>query len=504
MRGSFGIFKNASSIGSTRIGYTAKLASCSAFSTSSPGGSSGGGGGGGGGRGRGGPIPPKFNFVSSQPGKADSEDGFDDMDKLPPSSGVGHGRGKPLASTPYTPSFNSFVAPNQPSQQQGIGRGRGGRLEQRPYESGNDQDSTLKKPIYLKKDEVTGASSVADSVTAIPRQPIGEKHLPESILNVLTGSGRGVPTRREPPKEGAKEENRHLRPRQAPVGATPGAGRGREKDELGEGSSQVRKPKLSREEAVKKAVGILSKSEEGEGQGEREVEGGRGRGRGRGRRRERGPGGRGRGRGRRDDRDDDEDNDDDDAIFVGDDKDGEKLAKELGPAIMNELTEAFEEMSMEVLPDPEEDEQIDALDTNLKIELEPEYLFGDFEKNPDIDEKPPMPLREALEKMKPFLMTYEGIESQEEWEEVVKETMERVPLLKEIVDHYCGPDRVTAKQQQGELERVAKTLPASAPDSVRRFTDRAVLSLQGNPGWGFDRKCQFMDKLVDQFSKSYK
>lgn len=58
--------------------------------------------------------------------------------------------------------------------------------------------------------------------------------------------------------------------------------------------------------------------------------------------------------------------------------------------------------------------------------------------------------------------------------------MERVPLLKKIVDHYSGPDRVTAKKQREELERVAKTLPANVPDSVKQFTDRAVLSLQVN------------------------
>lgn len=56
--------------------------------------------------------------------------------------------------------------------------------------------------------------------------------------------------------------------------------------------------------------------------------------------------------------------------------------------------------------------------------------------------------------------------------------MERVPLLKEIVDHYSGPDRVTAKQQGEELERVAKTIPESAPASIKRFANRAVLSLQ--------------------------
>lgn len=56
--------------------------------------------------------------------------------------------------------------------------------------------------------------------------------------------------------------------------------------------------------------------------------------------------------------------------------------------------------------------------------------------------------------------------------------MERVPLLKEIVDHYSGPGRVTANKQHQELDRVAKTLPGSAPNSVKQFTERAVLSLQ--------------------------
>jgi len=60
--------------------------------------------------------------------------------------------------------------------------------------------------------------------------------------------------------------------------------------------------------------------------------------------------------------------------------------------------------------------------------LEPEYQFADFESNPDIDEKPPMPLHEALEKVKPFLMAYEGIESQEEWE--VGNTMPNCMLCK--------------------------------------------------------------------------
>lgn len=52
----------------------------------------------------------------------------------------------------------------------------------------------------------------------------------------------------------------------------------------------------------------------------------------------------------------------------------------------------------------------------MQIECEPEYFMEEFGTNPDIDEKPPIPLRDALEKMKPFLMAYEGIQSQEEWE----------------------------------------------------------------------------------------
>lgn len=60
----------------------------------------------------------------------------------------------------------------------------------------------------------------------------------------------------------------------------------------------------------------------------------------------------------------------------------------------------------------------------------------------------------------------------------MKEIMEKLPYMKELMDVYCGPDRVTAKQQQQELERVAKTLPENAASSVKRFTERALLSLQ--------------------------
>lgn len=50
----------------------------------------------------------------------------------------------------------------------------------------------------------------------------------------------------------------------------------------------------------------------------------------------------------------------------------------------------------------------------VQIEFEPEYHVN-F-SNPDIDEKPPMSLEEMLQKVKPFIVAYEGIQNQEEWE----------------------------------------------------------------------------------------
>ncbi|XP_021755230.1 uncharacterized protein LOC110720498 [Chenopodium quinoa] len=480
MRGRIGLFMNPSSVGSTTIGRTSKLVFCSAFSSAGDGSGGGGGGGGGRGRGRGAASgSPAFNFVAGMTG---SNEGLDDSDESSPHpAGRGHG-------TSFRPSYNGFVAPNPPGQQLGLSRGRGGPVQQ----AGNEEDLQPKRPIFLKKDESTGSSVEAESVASMPRQPIGEKNFPENILNVLGGgSGRGTIERRPVVETRAKEENRHLRPRQQ-IGAPPSeAGRGRDRSEKGDtGSAGVRR-KLTKEELEKaknRAVGILSKDDDGK-------EGGRAAGGGDRRRRV---------RRLKDDSDEEMDEDDDENFAMGDDADGEKLAKALGPSRMAELSEAFEDMSTDVLPDPEDDEYLEALDTNLKIELEPEYLMGDFETNPDINENPPIPLRDALEKMKPFLMAYEEIENEEEWEEIMKETMEKVPLFKEIVDHYCGPDTVTAKQQHEELQRVAKTLPPSAPNSVKHFADRAVLSLQSNPGWGFHRKCQFMDKLVLEISKSYK
>nr|GMC47135.1 la-related protein 1 [Ipomoea batatas] len=421
----------------------------SAFSTSS--------GGSGWGRGRGGgrfgsDNSPIFGITPNN----DAEDDKSAAAPQPP-SGIGHGRG---SGKPFPSSSDPFVADNA-SADAPAGRGRGvpGPISV-PPPSQQRMPLQQPQPMFFVEGEKSSDSQTKASA---------DSSLPPSILSVLSGAGRGKPTVTPPVSEKPKEENRHLRVRKTPQAE----------------SSKPPSPRLSREEAVKKAVGVLSRGDDdgGSGRGAMAPRGGRGR------------------EGIQQDSGDEYG----DVFEVGDDAAAEKLAQKVGPEIADQLAQGIEEMGPRVFPSLIEDAYLDALDTNLKIECEEEYMMGEFDMNPDIDEKPPIPLRDALEKMKPFLMVYEGIESQEEWEEVMKETMEvRLPIIKEIVDHYSGPDRVTAKQQHEELNRVAATLPQSAPTSVKLFTERAVQSLQSNPSWGFHKKCQFMDKLVYQVSKQYK
>ncbi|XP_039146361.1 translation initiation factor IF-2 [Dioscorea cayenensis subsp. rotundata] len=429
------------------------LSSSHAFSSFS--GAGGGGFGRGRGRGSSSPSPP----TPSGPGQSRSLSADDDEAVTPP--GIGHGRGAVFPSSPVLPSFSSWSSSTPP----GAGRGRGsGALPSSPVPDA--PDSLSKKPIFFSRDDYVAATEKSQFL-----DPVDAKLLPRNIGPPTgPGAGRGKPTKFVESGPVPSEENRHLRARVTPRRAT-------------ETPSQ---PRLGREEAVRKAMEVLSRGGPAGrgGRGGRGFAGGRGRG---------GRGGRGRGYDAADELE----------LYVGDNADGEKLAKRLGEANMNKLVEGFEEMSSIVLPSPVEEAYLDALHTNNLIEYEPEYLVS-FDTNPDIDEKPPMPIREYLEKMKPFLMAYEGIQSHEEWEEIINEALEKLPVMKELMDMYCGPDRVTAKEQQEELERVAKTLPENIPSSVKRFTDRALLSLQSNPGWGFDKKCQFMDKLVWEVSQQYK
>ncbi|KAL5225876.1 hypothetical protein ABZP36_012515 [Zizania latifolia] len=91
-----------------------------------------------------------------------------------------------------------------------------------------------------------------------------------------------------------------------------------------------------------------------------------------------------------------------------------------------------------------------------------------------------------------------------DYQEAVKDVMARAPHMKELIDLHSGPNVVTAKQQEEELQRVTNTLPENIPSSIKRFTDKTLLSLKNSPGWGFDKKCQFMNKFVREVSEQYK
>ncbi|EOA40131.1 hypothetical protein CARUB_v10008838mg [Capsella rubella] len=441
--------------------------------------------------------------------------------------GYGHGRGRPIQSDSISPAFSSFVRPDSSS----VGRGRGSvgsdsvspfaaepsrhspppppppqqqqsqsqqqrsQPQQQPRSQPQPNDESQGSPVFVKLQEMKDVTSSPPA----PESKSGQTDLPDNVFNALgseiphsSGAGRGKPLVESAPIQ--REENRHIRRPPPP----PQQQRSQPQQKRAQTPrDETPRPRLSAEEAGRRARSELSRGE-AEGSG---VRGRGGRGRGRGAR------GRGRGRGGegwRDDKKEEEGEQEAMSVFAGDSADGEKFANKMGPELMKTLAEGFEEVCEKALPSTTHDAIIDAYDTNLMIECEPEYIMPDFGSNPDIDEKPPMSLRECLEKVKPFIVAYEGIKDQEEWEEAINEAMAQAPLMKEIVDHYSGPDRVTAKKQNEELDRIATTLPKSAPDSVKRFADRAALTLKSNPGWGFDKKYQFMDKLVLEVSQSYK
>ncbi|OEL19352.1 hypothetical protein BAE44_0019627 [Dichanthelium oligosanthes] len=433
-----------------------------------------GGGDGGFGRGRGRGLPP--SGPPRAPGRPVSDD--DGADPFSAAAPVGRGSGEPVAPSP-SPTVPSFAPVS------GVGRGRGSPLPPPPP----PEDAVPKQPTFTKRfDDAPPRRdpeppSLEASSSSEPPPP------PPRVLP-FSGAGRGVPRMQQPPVDKPPEENRFIRRHEAAkqAAARPPSAPG------------PQQPKLSGQEAVKRALELLGGGGGGGGGGRG---GGDGGGRGGGGRsfRGRGRGGR-RGKGRtRDDRQSVE-VDDQHAIYLGDNADGEKLEKQLGEDKMKILEQAFMEAADNALPHPMEDAYQEACHTNNMIEFEPEYHvnFG----NPDIDEKPPMSLEEMLQKVKPFIVAYEGIKNQEEWEEAVKDVMARAPHMKELIDMYSGPDVVTAKQQEEELQRVANTLPENIPSSVKRFTDKTLLSLKNNPGWGFDKKCQFMDKFTRIVSEQYK
>ncbi|KAJ9559101.1 hypothetical protein OSB04_013715 [Centaurea solstitialis] len=484
MRRSLGKLSHQAIIGQT----TAKsilLSSSSSFDFSTTAGNNGGGGGGGGGgRGRGrGSDFPKFSFVdsSSAPGKKIEPTNHEDETSSP--SPLGHGRGKPLSSSVSTPPFgaSSGGGANRGATVT-AGRGRGtvqssqfGENPRRtapppPRTSQSDERSSPRTPVFFRKDGEVNLPKKG-SVVGDESENIEKDHLPKTILSFLSGAGRGKPTQSATFVDGEKVEevNRHVKPRPPVQGRPPMQGRPPVQP------PRPASPKMSQEEAINKARGILFKEGDGggvesgggepqggfRGMGGRDGGGGgrgqrggfvgRGRGRGMG-----GGRGRGRGRGRGMSYRDDDDGEEEEEETAEDKANAEKLARFLGPEKMDLLVQAFEEASGTVLPSPEEDAHVDAMHTNLLLECEPEYLMAEFDSNPDIDEKPPISLEDALQKMKPFLMAYEDIKTDKEWREVVEETMKNLPLMKELVDYYGGPKRATAKNKGRSWKELQK------------------------------------------------
>jgi hypothetical protein len=353
-------------------------------------------GGGGAGRGRG-SGPSQFGQPPLAPGRPIPDEEGADPFSAPASVGVGRGRGDPAAPSSHAnPPFSAFS-----------GVGRGSPLPPPPAAEDAPRQDVAKGP-----EDASPASN-----PEIPSSGAFSSALPRP--NPSAGAGRGMPRFQQPPADNAPEENRFIRRREPKKAAAPSS------------SAPSTQPKLSAQDAVKRALELLGG---GEGADGGPGEGGRG-GRGRG-----GRGGRGRGRGRARDEVDDRH-----MVHLGENADGEKLEKRLGGDKMKILEEAFEEAADNALPHPMEDAYMDACHTNnmvraglqwslqncqvwivlmrlliafvplfVQIEFEPEYHVN-FD-NPDVDEKPPMSLEEMLQKVKPFIVAYEGIKDQEEWE----------------------------------------------------------------------------------------
>lgn len=65
-------------------------------------------------------------------------------------------------------------------------------------------------------------------------------------------------------------------------------------------------------------------------------------------------------------------------LYLGDNADGEKLAKRIGTEHMNQLVEGFEEMSGRTLPSPLEEEYLDGMHTNYMVSTSCIFFVPDF------------------------------------------------------------------------------------------------------------------------------
>ena len=165
------------------------------------------------------------------------------------------------------------------------------------------------------------------------------------------------------------------------------------------------------------------------------------------------------------------------------------------PLTLREMTEEDEKKLMIL----EEEEQFkSSLHSKFLVDFEPEYAMEYFGINPDIDELPQKPLEEILAEAKPFLMM-EGM-TNEQWDEEVKDVLEKAPHLENLVNLYAGPNRLTAREQISKLQTIAETMPAHVAPEIQDFMSQAMLSLQSNPGIRMKNKERLMNKFVSGLS----
>ncbi|KAJ7554307.1 hypothetical protein O6H91_06G134500 [Diphasiastrum complanatum] len=112
------------------------------------------------------------------------------------------------------------------------------------------------------------------------------------------------------------------------------------------------------------------------------------------------------------------------------------------------------------------------------VDFEPEYAMEEFGRNPDIEEKPFPSLEETLEQAKHLLMPLEGLTEEKDWQDAVQKVVSNASHLEKLVEAYSGPARVTARQQNIELESIAESLPAYIAPEMKAFTERALITLQ--------------------------
>lgn len=310
----------------------------------------------GGGRGRGSPLSSTghTDFNGRVPGKPDRDESKSDSPVPPGSerSGLGHGRGNPLPPpSSGRSSFSSFLSSLKP---QSAGRGQ----TTSPPVSQPTNDSGPKKPMFFKRDDSSSPTvETRPNISSIGDREVNNKLL-GNMAGVLAGLGRGKPMKQPDPENQVKEENRHLRSRPT-------------LDTTASKTVPKSQPAMNQEDAVMHARKILSQGgykggATGRGRGEYAGQPSQGRGQGRGR-----DGREGftwRDRGEKDGRDKRVDDASAEGIYFEDpDDSGEKLAEKVGPEVMNQLVEGFEELADRVLPSPLYDEYLDALDINYAV-----------------------------------------------------------------------------------------------------------------------------------------